>query len=114
VTPLFLLALTSLQGLGLAAEHSFFPHYDPQWAELVRSQRGDLDPNPNLEPNPNPNPNPNPANPESNPNPANPNPNPNPNQVRSRLVELDHSLVCLEDLGEAFVSPPELGGADSA
>jgi hypothetical protein len=34
--------------------------------------------------------------------------------VRSRLVELDHSLVCLEDLGEAFVSPPELGGADSA
>jgi len=58
----------SLQGLGLAAEHSFFPHYDPQWAELVRS----------------------------------------------RLVELDHSLVCLEDLGEAFVSPPELGGADSA
>ena len=76
MTPLFLLALTSLQGLGLAAEHSFFPHYDPQWAELVRSQRGDLDPNPNLEPNPNPNPNPNPANPESNPNPANPNPTP--------------------------------------
>ena len=43
---------------------------------------------------------------------ATPNPNPNPNQVRSRQVELDHPLICLEDLGEAFVSPPE--GAEGA
>ena len=76
VTPFHLLACMSLQGLGLVAERSFFPHYDPQWAELVRSRRGDLDPKPNLEPHPNPNPN---SNPNPNPNPnSNAIPNPNP------------------------------------
>lgn len=40
VTPFRLLACMSLQGLGLVAERSFFPHYDPQWAELVRSRHG--------------------------------------------------------------------------
>ena len=115
MTRFCLLAFTGLQGLGLAAEQSFFPHYDPQWAELVRSRRGDLDPKPNLEPHPNPSPNSNP-NPNPNPNPSHPaNPNPDPNQVRSRQVELDHPLVCLEDLGEAFVSPPEgTEGAEGA
>ena len=73
MTPFCLLAFTGLQGLGLAAEQSFFPHYDPQWAELVRSRRGELDPNPDLEPSPNPNPNTTP-----NPNPSS-SPSPNPN-----------------------------------
>lgn len=50
-----------MRGLGLAARCSFFPHYADEWAELVRSRRGDL----------------------------------------------DHQLVCLEDFGEAFVSPLE-------
>ena len=76
MTPFCLLAFTGLQGLGLAAEQSFFPHYDPQWAELVRSRRGELDPNPDLEPSPNPNPNTKP-----NPNPSS-SPSPNPNRNR--------------------------------
>ena len=62
----------NLQGLGLAAGHSFFPHYAAEWEELVRSRRD----------------------------------------------ELGHPVVCLEDFGEAFVSPLERArgaqGAQSA
>jgi hypothetical protein len=42
----FRLPCSRLQGLGLAAGHSFFPHYEPQWSEMVRSRRRELVPRP--------------------------------------------------------------------